>query len=203
MTDRSVIVLDRSWWHRIHELYVISDDDFQLPFSLRKTGAHDMMESIFRNGEYVGIVREGKLIACGGYRLIWAEEKEGEQEKEEEKEKEEKEGEQEKEKEKEKEKDREKEKEEEKEDGRCAEIHGIVVHPDHRRAGLGREILTSQMKRIRELGRNRIVVGTWEGSAGLQLLQSAGFSEVERYEDPDNRPQGMRTVRLRMDLECW
>ncbi|MCK4613433.1 MAG: GNAT family N-acetyltransferase [Thermoplasmata archaeon] len=77
-----------------------------------------------------------------------------------------------------------------------AEVHGIVVRPDYRKRGLGREITEAVLKRAKEKGVREIEVSTWEGSIGLDMFFSVGFIEVERFPDPEKRPAGVRTVRL-------
>ncbi len=82
-----------------------------------------------------------------------------------------------------------------------AEIHGVVVHPDHRGKGYGKLIVLSLIDRISSLeSRNMIEVSTWEESVGLGMFMSSGFKEVYRYEDPEKRPPGVRTVTLIMKL---
>ena len=80
-----------------------------------------------------------------------------------------------------------------------AEIHGVIVHPDHRGKGYGRHVIRNLIDRITSMGRDRIEVSTWEESAGLSLFNSLGFREVLRYEDPGKRPHGIRTVTLHYD----
>lgn len=70
MKRDSILTLDRSWRDAILLLYRSSDDDFILPLSQRKINAENMMNGVFQSGEYLGMVSDGALVACGGYRLL-------------------------------------------------------------------------------------------------------------------------------------
>lgn len=70
-----------------------------------------------------------------------------------------------------------------------------VVHPDHRRRGIGGALVTNLLDFTREAGRRNLnldVLGTWEdgpkrSEAGKRLLERLGFTlaltEVNRYTD--------------------
>ena len=156
MSDPTFSLLTRSHTCELRNLYEITDNEFVLPLSRQSKDASAIIESVFREGEYVGGFLDSKLICCGGYRLI---------------------------------------------DERHAEIHGIVVHPDQRKKGYAKRMIYEIFHRARGCGVGRVVVGSWEGSAGLSLFRSMGFKECEWYDDADKRPPGVRTVRLSFELD--
>jgi GNAT superfamily N-acetyltransferase len=54
--------------------------------------------------------------------------------------------------------------------GRCAEIESVHVHPDHRRAGIGGELLRQAVERARALGCYRV-----------QLTSNAARPDAHRF----------------------
>ncbi len=189
MAVRKAGFLDRGMKEEILNLYRLCDDDFSLPLSQQNVNAEHMMERVFESGEYLGI-REGVRDCEVGENEksieITEEGRDGAEEV-----------------------DAGKhligcggyrrfemyEREENEEE--WAEIHGVVIHPEYRRTGLGNVILHALLERMSEIGVNIVEVGTWEGSAGLNLFLTHGFQEVSRYDDPAKRPHGIKTVRLR------
>jgi len=155
MIHPEIIVLELDSWDDILHLYRLADLDFVLPFSKRKIGAEDMMRSVFSQGEYLGIFKDGGLIACGGYMQL---------------------------------------------SGHNAELHGIVVHPDHRGKGVGKRITEAIIATVLRRGICQTEVRTWEGSRGEGLFLSLGFREVSRFPDPKRRPPGTMTIRMVREL---
>ena len=74
-------------------------------------------------------------------------------------------------------------------------IHRIAVHPDHRRQGHGRHLLTSLSSKLAILGPPRIVAEVPEALADARgLFNRAGYSEETRLidyvcTDPERAPQ--------------
>jgi len=62
-------IVGRERYREISGLYRISDRDFVLPFSERKTGAEEMMEDVFRTGEYICGFCGERMVVCGGYEI--------------------------------------------------------------------------------------------------------------------------------------
>lgn len=58
-----------------------------------------------------------------------------------------------------------------------------VVRPEHRRAGIGRELLRAATGLARERGRTALHAGAWEGTDGVGFLEAQGFSSTgqQRY----------------------
>ena len=62
-------IVGKERYREISGLYRISDRDFVLPFSERKIGAEDMMEDVFRTGEYICGFYGERVVVCGGYEI--------------------------------------------------------------------------------------------------------------------------------------
>jgi ribosomal protein S18 acetylase RimI-like enzyme len=56
----------------------------------------------------------------------------------------------------------------------------VGTHPDHRRLSLARSIIHEGLRRLRELGANRVKVGTGMNPAANSLYESLGFTRYER-----------------------
>lgn len=59
-----------------------------------------------------------------------------------------------------------------------AEIAKMLVHPDARRQGLGRRLMTGAEALARHFGRHLLVLDTARGSDGERLYRSLGFAEA-------------------------
>jgi GNAT superfamily N-acetyltransferase len=172
MNEPVISRLDRSFKHRILDLYHLCDREYVLPFSERSISAEMMVDDVFKGrGEFHGILgdwnlQEGRtmgeaIVACCGFDIVGDEHWPNTS-------------------------------------GSIvdAEIHGLAVHPHLRRKGLGRLLIRSILDCIIDMGGQIIEAGTWEGSNGISLFQSLGFKIVRMYEDPHRRPHGCRTVIL-------
>ena len=65
-----------------------------------------------------------------------------------------------------------------------AEVTKLLVHPDGRRQGLGRALMTRLEAMARESGRGLLILDTVEGSAAQRLYESLGWTllgVVPRY----------------------
>lgn len=56
-----------------------------------------------------------------------------------------------------------------------AEVRTLAVHPEHRRSGVGSQILTAQLERARQLGIKRVFCLTFE----TKFFAQHGFAEIE------------------------
>lgn len=63
-------------------------------------------------------------------------------------------------------------------DNRHAAMAGLYVHPDHRRRGLGREILAHLIERTRANGRRRLISDAPSGSPGHAFAAAAGAEKA-------------------------
>jgi GNAT superfamily N-acetyltransferase len=90
-------------------------------------------------------------------------------------------------------------------------IHKIAVHPDHRRQGHGRHLLTSLSSKLAILGPPRIVAEVPESlSHTVALFSACGYAEdvrltdytLERDEIPVERPGGLVIPVTIADLEA-
>ncbi|TCZ59761.1 GNAT family N-acetyltransferase [Roseicella aquatilis] len=59
-----------------------------------------------------------------------------------------------------------------------ADVAKLLVHPEARRAGLGRALMTRVEQEARRLGRRLLVLDTLAGSAGEALYRAMGWQEV-------------------------
>lgn len=59
-----------------------------------------------------------------------------------------------------------------------AEVTKLLVHPDARRLGLGRALMTRLEAMAREAGRSLLILDTVEGSAAQRLYESLGWTAL-------------------------
>ncbi len=57
----------------------------------------------------------------------------------------------------------------------------VGTHPGHRRRGLARTMIQHGLRRLRELGAQRITVGTGYDMDANRLYAALGFSQVEVF----------------------
>jgi GNAT superfamily N-acetyltransferase len=75
-------------------------------------------------------------------------------------------------------------------------VHGIVVRPEHRRAGLGKRLTEAAIERLR--GRSVGTVLLLATDAGRPIYQRLGFAEGERYGSfPWPAPEDAASVEIR------
>ncbi len=86
-------------------------------------------------------------------------------------------------------------------DNNTAQLHGLIVHPDHRGEGLARSLLGHIIECARQEGIRSLLTGSWESSHTMKMLDKLGFKEIERYHDPGERPEGVRSVKLKKELK--
>ena len=83
---------------------------------------------------------------------------------------------------------------------RC-EIAKMIVHPDARRLGIGRALMTRALARARDLGRTLVTLDTRTGDVAERLYASVGFERagiVPDYAwDPDGRRRHPTTFMFR------
>jgi len=74
---------------------------------------------------------------------------------------------------------------------------GFHVHPKYQRQGIGRTLASKAMKEAKEKGIRIIVVQTErDNSAGVQLAEALGFSEVSKVFIDENA-NGLKLCRLK------
>ncbi len=63
---------------------------------------------------------------------------------------------------------------------RSGVIEPVCTHPDHRRKGLARALISEGMRRVRALGAAHVYVGTGDDVAANALYENVGFTEAYR-----------------------
>lgn len=71
------------------------------------------------------------------------------------------------------------------------DVHLVVVHPDHRRRGIGRALTTASCRALAALGARRVLLEVRAANtAAIGLYTALGFTEVARrrsyYRDGDD-----------------
>jgi ribosomal protein S18 acetylase RimI-like enzyme len=85
-----------------------------------------------------------------------------------------------------------------------ADLLAIAVADEHRRRGVGRQLLQAAIKRARELARVNVVsalrLTVAEGNAAARaLFEAAGFRYVPGHDG--HYPKGQRALRMELELE--
>ncbi|MCW2757851.1 MAG: ribosomal protein S18P -alanine acetyltransferase [Nocardioidaceae bacterium] len=65
--------------------------------------------------------------------------------------------------------------------GDLADLERIAVHPDHRRSGLGRDLLAAAVRRAADAGAGRILLEVRDDNVAARAFYAAtGFTEIDR-----------------------
>ncbi|RDZ27593.1 GNAT family N-acetyltransferase [Lysobacter silvisoli] len=84
---------------------------------------------------------------------------------------------------------------------RHGHIGEVVVHGEHRGAGLGARLLAEAIARLRLRGLREIYVERHEENAGSAgMMRKAGFAVVDTYSDPVRRAVGSRRTAVCLHL---
>ncbi len=59
--------------------------------------------------------------------------------------------------------------------GRVGAIHELVVHPRHRRGGIGKELVVRAIKRFEEKGLKRVELWVGLGNSAVKFYEKLGF----------------------------
>lgn len=78
----------------------------------------------------------------------------------------------------------------------------FVVHPDYRGQGLGRSIYQKSIDvAVEKYNPSSIFVDSWSTNKMASILaKKFGFKKIKEYEEPDKRPEGIKTVLYELKL---
>ena len=82
-----------------------------------------------------------------------------------------------------------------------ATLSTFAVHPNHKGKGYGSILYEKSLEVAKEYSPKKIIVDSWTGNKAAEYLAyKFGFTKVDEYDDPEKRPEGVKTVVYQKDL---